>query len=83
MINFLAGSEMKMSRVEIKRGVFLQHIDVSPDQIAKNPSLKIGFETKSETQYINAIPVNLKDIGASYDENVILCDTPGFDDTGI
>ncbi|ETN99986.1 hypothetical protein RFI_37472, partial [Reticulomyxa filosa] len=38
---------------------------------------------ESETKYITAIPINLKELGVRSTklDNVVLCDTPGFEDT--
>ena len=80
-IQFLAGSKMILKRVEISPGVFLDHIDALPNN-SKIDSVKIGFQAKSETQSVTAIPVNLRDFGLPSDKSFLLCDTPGFGDTG-
>ncbi|ETO01953.1 hypothetical protein RFI_35485 [Reticulomyxa filosa] len=36
----------------------------------------------SETKYITAVPINLEELGVlSKSDNIVLCDTPGFEDT--
>jgi energy-coupling factor transporter ATP-binding protein EcfA2/uncharacterized protein YukE len=82
-IQFLAGSTMKETRVEIAKGKFLNHITaVGP---VKNPelcSITCSPLNKSETRYIASVTIQLKDILGPHDNGVIiLCDAPGFDDT--
>ncbi|CAF4867046.1 unnamed protein product, partial [Rotaria sp. Silwood1] len=75
-IHFLAGSQMQ--RV-ILNG--LNHI--SPINI-KNSDLKkvtTSPSARSETRYITTVTVNFKDVDGYTDGDIILCDTPGFEDT--
>ena len=43
--------------------------------------VKTSFQTKSETRYVTAIPVNFRDVGINKKGDIVICDTPGFDDT--
>jgi DNA polymerase III delta prime subunit len=75
-IHFLAGS--KMIRTNIKG---LNHI--APTEI-KNSDLKLIVTApfaKSVTRCITPVTVSFKDIGAYGHDSIILCDSPGFDDT--
>ncbi|CAF4768825.1 unnamed protein product, partial [Rotaria sp. Silwood2] len=75
-IHFLGGS--KMAETKLKD---MNHI--APIEI-KNPDLKKVTTTpfaKSETRYIFPVTVNFRDIGVSGDGSIILCDSPGFEDT--
>jgi len=38
-------------------------------------------QAKSETRYVTAIPVSLRKVGVNKNGDIIICDTPGFDDT--
>jgi len=40
-----------------------------------------SFHVKSETRYVTAIPVNFKEVGLHKKGGIVICDTPGFDDT--
>ena len=74
-IHFLAGSEMVQTKTE--KG--LNHI--MPVNI-KNPALKnvtTSASAKSETRFITAVPINITVNGRN--EEVFLCDSPGFGDT--
>ncbi|ETO08112.1 hypothetical protein RFI_29278 [Reticulomyxa filosa] len=77
LIHFLAGSTMKEQIVD---GV--RHI--APVQI-KNKALanvRTSAKAESETRYITAVPINLKGMNILVDiDSVVLCDTPGFEDT--
>jgi len=49
-----------------------------------SPSLQkvaTAFHAKSETRYVTAIPVNFKEVGVNKKGGIVICDTPGFDDT--
>ncbi|CAF4659979.1 unnamed protein product, partial [Rotaria sp. Silwood2] len=75
-IHFLGGSLLKEIKV-----TGLNHIH--PVEI-KNPDLKKITTTpfaRSETQCITPVRIYFRDIGGSYNESIILCDTPGFEDT--
>ena len=69
-IQYLAGSKMKQQNIN-----GLDHIGF---EINKNILSKITTspEKKSETKYINIVPIN-----SSTNDKILLCDTPGFDDT--
>ncbi|KAL4489802.1 hypothetical protein ABPG72_022442 [Tetrahymena utriculariae] len=80
-IHFLAGSKMVEEKIEIQQGEFLQYI--APNEI-KNEDLnkiKVGFQAKSETRFITPVNINFRDINMGYNGSIILCDSPGFDDT--
>ncbi|CAF4333156.1 unnamed protein product, partial [Rotaria sp. Silwood2] len=75
-IHFFAGSTMK--RVTVNG---LNHI--TPINI-KNPELQKVTTSpfaRSETRYITSVEVNYKSVEASTNGSIILCDTPGFEDT--
>jgi len=75
-IHFLAGSKMVKT---IVKG--LNHI--MPTEI-KNPALKKVSSSpfaKSETRFISAVPINILDMDGDNNERLVLCDTPGFEDT--
>jgi energy-coupling factor transporter ATP-binding protein EcfA2 len=75
-IHFLAGS--RMVEKEVKG---LNHI--APVEI-RNSSLKnitTSPFSRSETRYITPVTVNFTDVGGYNTGSIILCDSPGFDDT--
>ncbi|CAF1341009.1 unnamed protein product [Rotaria sp. Silwood1] len=75
-IHFLAGSQMQPVIVN-----GLNHI--TPINI-RNPDLKKVTTSpfaRSETRYITTVTVNFKHVGGFTDGDIILCDTPGFEDT--
>ncbi|CAF4184508.1 unnamed protein product, partial [Rotaria sordida] len=75
-IHFLGGSLLKEIKV-----TGLNHIH--PVRI-KNPDLKKITTTpfaRSQTQCITPVRIYFRDVGGSYNESIILCDTPGFEDT--
>ncbi len=75
-IHFLAGSTMVQTRIK-----GLNHI--MPTEI-KNPALKKVSTSpfaKSETRFISAVPINILDMDGDNNERLVLCDTPGFEDT--
>ncbi|ETO35047.1 hypothetical protein RFI_02028 [Reticulomyxa filosa] len=78
LIHFLAGSTMEQQTVDGQ-----SHI--APKNV-KNKALdnvKTSVKTVSETKYITAVPIDLKEMGVYGDQDsIILCDTPGFEDTG-
>ncbi|CAF1267133.1 unnamed protein product [Adineta steineri] len=82
-VQFLTGTKMKETRVEICPGKFLKHITTDGSII--NPGLidvKSSPLSKSETRFIIPVTISLKDIFGSYETNeIILCDAPGFSDT--
>ncbi|ETO21276.1 hypothetical protein RFI_15929, partial [Reticulomyxa filosa] len=77
LIHFLAGSTMENLIVDGK-----PHI--APVKV-KNKALanvRTSAKATSETRYITAVPINLKGMGLLVDiDSVVLCDTPGFEDT--
>ena len=83
-IQFLAGSKMVKKKIEVEPNNYIDHIcaqEPFPNEALK--SVISNSEAKSETRYINPISVNLKDIDCNYeDKTVIICDSPGFGDTG-
>jgi len=77
-IHFLAGSKMIETKMK-----GLNHIAVDPASV-KSPDLKnitISPFAQSETRYITPVRVNFKDVGAFSKGSVVLCDSPGFEDT--
>ncbi|CAF4051597.1 unnamed protein product [Adineta steineri] len=82
-IQFLSGSKMKKTKVEVESGKFLEHITI--DGPIKNPDLidiTSSALSKSETRYIAPVTIPLRDIyGAHEYGEIILCDAPGFGDT--
>ncbi|CAF3045236.1 unnamed protein product [Rotaria sp. Silwood2] len=82
-IQFLAGSKMKKTKVEVEPGRFLEHI--TADGLITNSGLEnviSSARNKSETRYITPVTIQLKDIFGSYEfGEIILCDAPGFGDT--
>ncbi|CAF4328451.1 unnamed protein product, partial [Rotaria magnacalcarata] len=77
-IHFLAGSKMIETKMK-----GLNHIAVDLASV-KNPDLKnitISPFAQSETRYITPVRVNFKDVGAFSKGSVVLCDSPGFEDT--
>ncbi|CAF1149796.1 unnamed protein product [Adineta steineri] len=82
-VQFLTGTKMKETRVEICSRKFLKHI--TTDGPINNPGLidvKSSPFSKSETRFIIPVTISLKDIFGSYETNeIILCDAPGFGDT--
>ncbi|CAF1185261.1 unnamed protein product [Adineta steineri] len=75
-IHFLAGSKFRSIS---KNG--LNHID--PYEIKNTDLKKITTSpfAQSETRFITPVTVNMKDIGVYTYPNLILCDSPGFEDT--
>ncbi|CAF1610759.1 unnamed protein product [Rotaria magnacalcarata] len=82
-IQFLAGTRMKETKVEISPGKYSVHIE--PVGPIKNPRLSNVTNSplnKSDTHYIVPITVPLKDIFGLHETGyIILCDTPDFGDT--
>ena len=82
-IQFLAGLSMEAVQVEIATGKFIEHI--TPVGPIKNPQLTEVISSplsKSETRFIIPVTISLKDVfGAHETGAMILCDTPGFNDT--
>ncbi|ETO30347.1 hypothetical protein RFI_06773 [Reticulomyxa filosa] len=77
LIHFLAGSTMEDQIVDGK-----PHI--APVKV-KNKALanvRASADAASQTRYITAVPINLKEMNLLVDiDSVVLCDTPGFEDT--
>ena len=75
-LHFLAGSKMIATRIK-----GLNHIMAAS---WKNPDLRnvtTSPSAKSETRFIIPISVDLSGVVASRSDSIIICDTPGFDDT--
>ncbi|CAF4463204.1 unnamed protein product, partial [Rotaria sp. Silwood2] len=75
-IHFLGGSQLKEIKVS-----GLNHIH--PVEI-RNPDLKKISTTpfaRSETRCIIPVRVHFKDVGGYSNESIVLCDSPGFEDT--
>ena len=75
-IHFLAGSEMIQTTVN-----GLTHI--APHEV-RNPDLRNVTTSpfaQSETRYITPVTVNIQDVGGFNSGSIILCDSPGFEDT--
>ncbi|ETN98286.1 hypothetical protein RFI_39224, partial [Reticulomyxa filosa] len=77
LIHFLAGSKMKKQTVDGKPHIApVKVINKALIDVTCSPS------AESETKYITAIPINLKELSVrSKLDNIVLCDTPGFEDT--
>ena len=76
-IHFLAGSKMIEKTVN-----GLYHI--APDEV-RNPDLRNVTTSpfaQSETRYITSVTVNFEDVEAYSPGSIILCDSPGFGDSG-
>ncbi|ETO00734.1 hypothetical protein RFI_36706, partial [Reticulomyxa filosa] len=78
LIHYLAGSTMEKQVVDGK-----PHI--APTKIINKALTNVICRAgaKSETKYITAVPIDLKKLGVLSIKlnNVVLCDTPGFEDT--
>ncbi|CAF4686848.1 unnamed protein product, partial [Rotaria sp. Silwood2] len=75
-LHFLAGSKMIATRIK-----GLNHIMAAS---WKNPDLRnvtTSPSAKSETRFIIPITVDLSGVVASRSDSIIICDTPGFEDT--
>jgi len=76
-IHCLAGSTMEVKTVN---GVDY----IAPTKMRTNHLERVKTSlssSKSETRYITAIPIDLKELGSISRRQVVLCDTPGFGDT--
>ncbi|KAL4441130.1 hypothetical protein ABPG74_002080 [Tetrahymena malaccensis] len=80
-IHFLAGSVMSLQEVEVQQGSVLTYI--APKFIKNNAlkKIKVGYQATSETRFITPVNINFKDVGMSKNGSIILCDSPGFEDT--
>ncbi|CAF3375314.1 unnamed protein product, partial [Rotaria sp. Silwood2] len=76
IIHFFGGS--KMAEQEING---LNHI--APVEITNSDLKNVTTSpfARSETRYITPVTVNIEDVGGNHSDSIILCDTPGFDDT--
>ncbi|MBX9585798.1 MAG: hypothetical protein K2X50_00940 [Gammaproteobacteria bacterium] len=74
--HFLCGSTMEKTVVK-----GLEHIQASGVKTDILREVKTSPEKKSETRYIKAIPVSFESIGYERDGGIVICDTPGFEDT--
>lgn len=81
-IHFLAGLPMIESYPDD-----MYHIGPDPqvlDSGSFHPALKLvtsSPETRSETRSVTAVPISYQDMGLSLKGTIVLCDTPGFQDT--
>jgi len=57
------------------------HIDALLSDNSPTKSCKISHSVNSETRFLNPVFVSLKGKTPLFEENIILCDTPGFRDT--
>ena len=69
-----------LSFCKMKKDESRGHIDIDPE-FKTNIHCKISYKTKSETRYINPIPITFHSKISNSKETFILCDTPGFLDT--
>jgi hypothetical protein len=81
-VHFLAGSKMVATKV-----YGLDHIAPQGTRkgLSKNTALEqvgVSPHAKSETRYVRAVPIELENFCEYEGGSVILCDTPGFEDTG-
>jgi energy-coupling factor transporter ATP-binding protein EcfA2 len=75
-IHFLAGSKMTKTRVG-----GLNHIEATQWRYAELEQVISSPFAKSETRRITPVPIRLDDIGILCGGKIVLCDTPGFEDT--
>ncbi|ETO12050.1 hypothetical protein RFI_25326, partial [Reticulomyxa filosa] len=77
LIHFLAGSELERKTVD-------NRLHIVPTKI-KNKALSnivTSADAVSATQYITPVPIDLEKMGVTTEmKTVVLCDTPGFEDT--
>jgi hypothetical protein len=81
-VHFLAGSKMVATKM-----YGLDHIapQGTREGLSKNTALEevgVSPHAKSETRYVTAVPIDLESFCEFEDGSVVLCDTPGFEDTG-
>ncbi|ETO25173.1 hypothetical protein RFI_11973 [Reticulomyxa filosa] len=77
LVHFLAGSTMEQQEVDGR-----PHICPTKVKNKALANVRSSSSTKSETRYITAVPIDLKEMGVYGDQDtVVLCDTPGFEDT--
>ncbi|ETO02428.1 hypothetical protein RFI_35008, partial [Reticulomyxa filosa] len=77
LIHFLAGSELKEEIVDGQ-----SHIVPTKIKSKALSDIVTSADAESATQYITAVPINLKKMGVTTEmKTVVLCDTPGFEDT--
>ena len=75
-IHYLSGSKMIETVVD-----GMPHIGYSEVRNSDLNNVKTSPSSRSETRYISSVRVNPEDVGATFDDPVYLCDTPGFGDT--
>ncbi|CAF4908972.1 unnamed protein product, partial [Rotaria sp. Silwood1] len=75
-IHFLGGSEMIETKVND-----MNHIAATKIRNSDLKKITTAPYARSETRYISPVTLDLKDIGGRSNDYVILCDTPGFEDT--
>ena len=82
-IQFLTGTKMKNTLIEIAPTKFLEHISIEGP--ITNPTLANVLTSplsNSTTQFLSPVTVQLKDLFGRYETGeIILCDAPAFDDT--
>ena len=80
-IQFLAGSKMSKCIDSASKLPHITYQNDSNNKYLKN--ITCSPEKKSETRYVNIVPISLKkrDINIQDKDTVILCDSPGLDDT--
>jgi hypothetical protein len=79
--HFLAGSEMVATKVDGQDHIAPQGMR---DGLGKNAALEKVVASQravSETRYVTAVPIDLESFCEFEDGSVVLCDTPGFEDT--
>ena len=83
-IQFLAGCKMGEKRVEIAKGVFIDHHIEAVSFPDDNPTLKevkSSCLNQSETRYIKPVKIDLQEVfGSEVKGTLIFCDTPGYGD---
>ncbi|CAF4570792.1 unnamed protein product [Rotaria sp. Silwood2] len=76
-IHFLGGTKFEVVKVKgIKHFQPAKIINPDLNKITTTPF------TRSETRYITPVKVFFGDVGGVANDSVLLCDCPGFDDTG-
>lgn len=75
-IHFLAGSKFK--KIYKKGLLHLEPFNIKNKQL---DAVKCSPFNISETRYITPILVDLKELGLDDEVSIILCDSPGFDDS--
>jgi len=75
-IHFLAGSKMAETEMGgLNHVALVEIINRALKDVTTSPF------AESETGYITPVPVNFKDVGGYSNGSIVLCDSPGFEDT--